>query len=268
MSLCTEAQAEREAAAQIEATSVGDLDTPLFICTLSWPTMPTFLYIFEPRYRLMIRRAVENGNRKFGMLFSNLKREPQGDLGVVPFLQYGTLLHIVNMHLLPDGRSMIETVGVSRFRVLQHGVLDGYTIGKIERLDDISIEAEEALEASETTPTSASLAVKHSGAPQPPGLPNLDSMSTQGLMEIGLTFVKTMRGASAAWLTSRVIIAYGECPEDPALFPWWFASVLPLGDEDKVELLQTTSVRERLKICVKWIAQFEASKWYAHILCP
>ena len=59
------------------------------------------------------------------------------------------MLHIINMHLMPDGRSLIETVGVSRFRVLAHGTLDGYTVGKVERVDDISIAEEEALIASD-----------------------------------------------------------------------------------------------------------------------
>lgn len=48
----------------------------------------------------------------------------------------------------PDGRSLIGTVGLSRFRVLRHGQLDGYTVGKTERVDDVSLE-EEAMEAAE-----------------------------------------------------------------------------------------------------------------------
>jgi len=207
------------------------------------------------------------------MLLPNRKREPQGDLGTAAFYQYGTLLHIVNMQLMPDGRSLIETVGVSRFRVLKHGLLDGYTIGKVERVDDLSIAAEEALEAAETTSSSTTRnfsAEDHFDAPphhiiyqngqQPSPLPDLNSMSTQDLMQIGLAFVKKVRDESAGWLTHRVITAYGECPEDPALFPWWFASVLPLDDDVKVNLLGTTSVRERLKMCVDWMVQFEASK--------
>ncbi|TVY54376.1 LON peptidase N-terminal domain and RING finger protein 1 [Lachnellula cervina] len=276
--LCPEVVAERAEAARAESTTVGELDTPLFICTLSCPTMPTFLFIFEPRYRLMIRRAVENGNGNFGMLLPNRKGKDQGDLGVAPFYQYGTLLHIVDVRLLPDGRSMIETVGVSRFRVLRYGELDGYTIGKVERIDDISLAAEEALEVADITSSSNTRnfsAEDHFGAPphhvaslsshQPPVLPDFNSMSTQDLMKIGRTFVKKWQDSSAAWLTDRVYTAYGECPEDPALFPWWFATVLPIDEYVKVDLLPLTSVRERLKMCVEWMVQFERSKWYAHL---
>ncbi len=38
------------------------LSTPVFVCTLAFPGMPTVLHIFEPRYRLMIRRCLESGN--------------------------------------------------------------------------------------------------------------------------------------------------------------------------------------------------------------
>lgn len=279
--LCPEALAVRAEAAKLEdMNGVGELDTPLFVCTLSFPTMPTFLHIFEPRYRLMIRRAIESGNRKFGMILHNANREVQGELGAVGFYSYGVLLHIVNLHLMADGRSLIETVGVSRFRILKHGVLDGYMVGKVERVDDISIAEEEALEASETSlasPDRNFSAQDHFGAPphhlstdttqQPPPVLQLDTMSTQNLMEVCAAFVKRMREQSAPWLHTRVYAAYGECPDDPALFPWWFASVLPTSETEKYRLLSMTSVRERLKMCAGWIAQLEAQRWYADFLC-
>lgn len=266
--LCPEAVAARIETARIEdQVGMGELDTSLFVCTLSFPSVPTFLHIFEPRYRLMIRRAIETGNRKFGMLLHNPSRSAQGDLGAVPFYQYGTLLHIINMHLMDDGRSIIETVGISRFRVLRHGTMDGYTVGKIERVDDMTLAEEEALEAAETTeaaqrqPTSREPQRLHTGE-------ELMGMSTQELMGIGTTFVKTMREQSAPWLHRRVFQAFGECPEDPAIFPWWFASVLPIADGEKYKLLSTSSVRERLKICAGWIAQLEARRRYASFVIP
>jgi len=269
--LCPEALAARAEAAEAEASpGTQELDMPLFICTLSFPDVPTFLHIFEPRYRLMIRRAIENGDRKFGMLLHNSSRTPQGELGPVSFYEYGTLLHIESMHLMPDGRSLIETVGVSRFRVLKHGTLDGYTIGKIERVDDISIAAEEALEAQETGSSSVRSisAQDHFGAPPHHSPPTssraskLDRMSTQALFEMGVAFVKKMRDQSAPWLHARVFQAYGECPNDPAVFPWWFASVLPTADSEKYKLLMTNSVRQRLKICAGWIVDIEGQTWY------
>jgi len=117
------------------------LDTPIFVCMVSFPFMPTNLHIYEPRYRLMMRRALDT-NKKFGMVLPS--RQP----GSGGFAQYGTMLEIKNMHVFEDGRSMIETVGVSRFKVLESGTLDGYTVGKIERIDDIGDEEEAELERS------------------------------------------------------------------------------------------------------------------------
>jgi Lon protease-like protein len=34
---------------------------------------------------------------------------------------------------LPDGRSMVEAMGSYRFRLLEKGSLDGYTVGRVER---------------------------------------------------------------------------------------------------------------------------------------
>lgn len=277
--LCPKDLAARAEVASQDVIPNEDMDTPLFICTLSFPDVPTFLHIFEPRYRLMIRRAVQSGDRKFGMLLSNSAREPQGELGRVPFYQYGTLLHIVSMHVMPDGRSLIETVGVSRFKVIKHGQLDGYTIGKIQKIDDITLSEEETIEARETGPllphTSRSAsaadffnqALRHQAPPtppssQPPKLSDLSSLSTRALYELNVAFVKKMREKSAPWLHRSVLQAYGEIPTDMVLFPWWFASVLPLDEKEKMRLLATTSVRQRLKITAEWVTILEARTWY------
>jgi hypothetical protein len=175
------------------------------------------------------------------------------------------------MQLLPDGRSLIETTGVSRFRVLKYGTLDGYTVGQIQRIDDLSLADEENLEASETSrsshPHALSVADHFGGPPHharprwQPGALDLDITSTKDLMEIATRFVRSMQAQSAPWLQTRVLQVYGGFPNDPALFPWWFASILPIMDAERYKLLETTSVRQRLKICVGWILRIEAQQW-------
>jgi Lon protease-like protein len=175
------------------------------------------------------------------------------------------------MQLIPDGRSLIETTGVSRFKVLKYGTRDGYTVGQIQRIDDISLADEENLEALETSQSShphSLSAADHFGAPphhpRPRRLPSaidLDTTPTKDLMEIATRFVRSMQAQSAPWLQARVLQVYGDFPNDPALFPWWFASILPIMDAEKYKLLETTSVRQRLKICVGWILRIQAQRW-------
>lgn len=237
-----------------------ECDMPLFICTLSFPSMPTFLHVFEPRYRLMIRRAME-GDRTFGMV---LYEHPG-------FVELGTLLRIVNVEFFEDGRSLLETVGVSRFRILRHTVVDGYAVGQVAMINDISIAEEEELEAAEIR--------RAPRRPPPAGSENPDRPSTAGgsrfpttraeiettptqvLMDFATDFVRRMQRQSVGWLTARILAIYGQCPNDPAIFPWWFANILPVREMLKYRLLGTTSVRERLKICCGWIMEWETSRW-------
>ena len=245
--------ARAEAVAKEETGATGSLNTPLFVCALSYPSMPTFLHVFEPRYRLMLRRAVESGNRKFGMVMYNRTGEPQGSLGTTQFVEYGTLLHVVNMEVMPDGRSLIETIGVARFKIKDWGLRDGYIVAKIERVEDVSLAEEERLEATETANPVTAAAHDLLG--------QLDQLSTRSLLQIGTSFVAKMRAGSAPWLHERVLAAYGSPPDDPAVFPFWFASLLPISDQEKYRLLPVTSVRERLKITARWIRRIEAQRW-------
>ena len=261
-----------------------DFDIPLFVCTLAFPYVPTFLHVFEPRYRLMIRRCLE-GDRTFGMVLPKRAR----NAGDAHFHDLGTLVRVINAQFYPDGRSLIETVGVSRFRVIRHGAVDGYAVGQIERIDDIGLEEEETIEAQEIAqhnvvestadPSSRSNSPRNtssrSNSPRtgqdagiedhrtqvPDPLHVVGDMSTQSLMLYATDFVNRMQAQSVPWLTERMLIIYGECPTDPAIFPWWFGSMLPVKDLEKYRLLRTTSVRDRLKICHRWITEWEASRW-------
>ena len=257
-----------------EANNNG-FDIPLFVCTLSFPHMPTFLHVFEPRYRLMMRRAME-GNRTFGMVLPSLSRDPEGP----EFAEYGTLLRITNIEYFPDGRSLLETRGISRFRVTRHGYMDGYIVAKIEKIDDVSLAEEEAMEVSETSRAHGvqefAESTEGSGTgpdeprevsptsrppPAPISLDDLNTMSTKELFDYAADFVARMRARSVRWLLPRVIAIYGECPTSPLLFPWWFASLLPVREEEKYRLMSTTSVRQRMKICCRWIVEWESSRW-------
>ncbi|EAW89887.1 LON peptidase N-terminal domain and ring finger 3 [Homo sapiens] len=52
---------------EMEELSNLNKNVPIFVCTMAYPTVPCPLHIFEPCYRLMIRRCIETGTRQFGM---------------------------------------------------------------------------------------------------------------------------------------------------------------------------------------------------------
>ena len=247
----------------------SEFDTPIFVCTLSFPTMPTFLHVFEPRYRLMMRRALE-ADRTFGMVIGH-------DGG---FREVGTLVRIVNIEFFPDGRSLLETVGVSRFRIVEHGTMDGYIVAKTQPVNDVGIADEEELEvadlqrarmASSRTRNGSQVSLytpdlgPHAwpGRPQrfPSTLEEIDGTSTRDLMDYGVDFIRRMQARSVGWLTARILSIHGDCPTDPALFPWWFASIFPVKESEKYQILLCTNVRERLKVVSTWIMEWETDSW-------
>jgi hypothetical protein len=240
-----------------------DLDTSLLIFMACLPHNPQFLIIVEPRIRLMMRRAIRSGRMEFGMVMPNPGRDP-------PFYEYGTMLHIENHVLYKEGRVVVECTGMYRFRVLRHGIKDGYAVGKIERIEDISTPDQQAIEAAETSsfhqlkPSSSDIFARLRLPVSPTSeiqLSDLDALTTEQLIEYGTTFAKYKQLISAPWRRECVRQSYGPCPDDPELFPWWFASVTHISHAEKYKMILTTSARQRLKMCAHHILEHERRIW-------
>ncbi|KAJ9117529.1 hypothetical protein QFC22_004379 [Naganishia vaughanmartiniae] len=281
------------------------LDTPIFVCSLAFPGMPTILHVFEPRYRLMLRRAIESGRPRFGMV---LPARGSGNPNLAGVMEYGTMLDIKSIQMLPDGRSMVETVGAYRFRLLEKGSLDGYSVGRVERIDDISPEDEAMLErlslerarnaraearqqrrdlgTPRHSPQDQSSQAAGAGAPsvasRPPiarslstshqplsatsvGLPEMQpgeaEPSTDELMTTCRSFIDQLRSGSAPWLLQRLNNTYGPMPDDPSLFSFWMALVMPIDEYEKARLLPIRSPRLRLRLIAHWVEQLRSSWW-------
>ncbi|PFH58165.1 hypothetical protein XA68_14088 [Ophiocordyceps unilateralis] len=139
-----ELDGRKESAALESAATQHPLLIPLLVCSLSFPSMPMFLHIYESRYRLMIERVLQ-GDQTFGMVLPRQQEPIRED----DFYQMGILLQIIEVHYYADGRSMIETVGLYRFRILSYTQRDGYYVGNAQRMDDVGLQQEEAMEAAE-----------------------------------------------------------------------------------------------------------------------
>ena len=253
-------------------------DTAVFVCMVSFPLMPTNLHIYEPKYRLMMRRAVDV-NRRFGMVMPS--RAHGG------FSQYGTMLEIKNMHVFDDGRSIVESVGVHRFKVLESGSLDGYVVARTARIEDIDDEQELELErlalarnavrlqtrrsrrssssssvprlqstatAQQTNAAGAgSLSPRAAGADgQPPTLEaeaNAEAaeLSNKELIDLCKEFVDALRTGSTPWLLQRLNSTLPPMPDTPREFTWWMAMLMPIDDHEKARLLQVSATMKMVR---------------------
>ncbi|KAI5296920.1 hypothetical protein KEM55_005399, partial [Ascosphaera atra] len=138
-------------------------------------------------------------------------------------------------------------------------VEEGYHVGQVERVEDISTIEEEALEATET-----GQGIYRADIGQLPDA--YDRKPTMELFRLSKEYVDENRWNGAWWLGQRVIDIFGPPPSSPALFPYWFASVVPLSDEQRYALLQARSVRERLKITARWAKALQQKDWYVLLL--
>ncbi|XP_006980487.3 LON peptidase N-terminal domain and RING finger protein 2 [Peromyscus maniculatus bairdii] len=190
-------------------------DVPIFVCAMAFPTVPCPLHVFEPRYRLMIRRCMETGTKRFGMCLS---AENAG------ISEYGCMLEIKDVRTFPDGSSVVDAVGISRFKVLNHRHRDGYNTADIEYLEDEKVEGPEYEE----------LAALHESVYQ----------------------------QSVSWFASlqdhmkkQILSHFGSMPDrepepqsnssGPA-WSWWILAVLPLERKAQLAILGMASLKERL----------------------
>ncbi len=91
------------------------------------------LHIFEPRYRLLIRRCIER-QRPFGIVL--IRNGSEVGAGAEPY-GVGTEAKIVAESPLPDGRSYIVTRGERRFAVESLiADVEPYLIGQVRYLDE------------------------------------------------------------------------------------------------------------------------------------
>ena len=260
--------------AERHSFSSSGVDTPIFVCTLALPSVTCFLHIFEPRYRLMLRRCMA-GDRKFGMVLPRSRvgirylqeamemqyvNAPDG--GELPtgsratFMRYGTMLEIREMQMLPDGRSLVETVGRERFAIEQWSVRDGYIVAKTHVLPDI----EPTVYTPPTTASTLTSAMLVEGR-------GVDALTTRELIYLTRRFVQSLR--HVAWTPAarvrdnEVDRALARLDEggDAVKFAWWVGSKIPVEEVEGYSLLLQGGVRELYCVIGRWIGEMESQSW-------
>eukprot|EP00795_Rhopilema_esculentum_P007540 gene7540-13323_t len=202
-----------------------DVPVPIFDCTLAFPTIQCPLHIFEPRYRKMFRECMQSGSKKFGMCQSN----NEGD-----HIDFGTVMEVRHVRYLPDGRSVIDTVGGRRFKVVGKSKKNGISYGKVEYFDDDTslyrseIACEQLINKCKAT---------------------YDTLST---------YIGNLHPSERECITN----ALGPIPlEQPDALDspngeswvWWAASALPLNDKAKLMMFKSQSLGDRVTIIQRFL---------------
>lgn len=190
-------------------------EVPVFVCTMAFPTVPCPLHVFEPRYRLMIRRCMESGAKKFGMCTS-LDDSSNG------FADYGTMVEIREVQYFPDGRAIINTVGNQRFRVVRKGMRDGYNTASVEFLVDDAVQENDLNDLHNTV---------H------------DAVTTWFAQLHGEVQARILAHFGAM---PEVEDGWPSLGNGPAWY-WWAVAILPLDQRAQLSILAMTSLRRRLE---------------------
>ncbi|XP_051115768.1 uncharacterized protein LOC127240940 isoform X2 [Andrographis paniculata] len=189
---------------------------PLFVMDVILPCQKFQLNIFEPRYRLMVRRIME-GNRRMGMAVI--------DSSTGSIADYACEVEIIDCEPLLDGRFFLEVESRRRCHILQNWDQDGYRVAEVEWVED-NISPEE----NERT--------------------NLLEM-----VEKAATFAKKwIKDAQEAAQGDRIRLAElfkaeGLMPSirDPERFSFWLATLTNRRPSERLDLLRMRDTKERIR---------------------
>lgn len=106
-----------------------------------FPNVVLPLHVFEPRYRKMVKDALE-GDRLIGIVL--LKPGFEAEYGACPEVhEVACLGKIVEDHRLADGNYNILLLGAVRARILREVARSPYRVAEVELLEDVPFQDEE-----------------------------------------------------------------------------------------------------------------------------
>jgi len=192
---------------------------PIFFYNeMLYPTSVLRLHLFEPRYKLMIKRALE-ATRCFAYVpnFKDYKAK-QGDIGLVA--------RVEDCQFLFDGRALLEANITIRFKITDHWVEEGtnnlFYCQYVELVDDVEKE-EEILPLYEK------------------GLKNIEKFRN---------FIGSLDPIKQ-FTIKEVLGAFPPATASPSVICWWLIKTISkiggMSDQLRYELLSSTSLKCRLE---------------------
>jgi Lon protease-like protein len=193
---------------------------PIFPLSLvQFPGAITPLHIFEDRYRKMLK-DVTAGDKTFGIVFRNdevmmeSERLPSGSIGCA--------VEVAVQQEMPDGRSNILCVGVSRFTLGSYIEGEPYLQAQVEFFDDDMFFDD----LSEEVERSQKLFIKLSAA------------------------IRKLKGENVPDDEEEP-----DLPDDAQPLSFILAAYLDIDNSDKQDLLEMTDTRQRLREVNRLVAE-------------
>ncbi|KAJ8753287.1 hypothetical protein K2173_019686 [Erythroxylum novogranatense] len=197
-------------------TQLGVDLIPLFVMDVVIPCQKFPLHIFEPRYRLMVRRIME-GNHRMGMVVI--------DSSTGSIADFACEVEITECEPLPDGRFYLEIESRRRFRILRSWDQDGYRMADIEWVQDYLPEQSEVREElQEFTNNAAEFA--QSWLRRAKEAARQDRRRLEKLLNV------------ESMMPTQL---------NPELFSFWLASISDRRPYERLELLRTRDTAERIR---------------------
>lgn len=189
---------------------------PLFVMDVVIPCQRFPLHIFEPRYRLMVRRIME-GNHRMGMVIIDPTTGSVAD--------FACEVEITECEPLPDGRFVLEIESRRRFQILRSWDQDGYRVAEIEWVQDIHPEgAEDRADLQDLTNNAAEYA------------------------RLWLRREKESARQDRQRLEKLLNVEVMMPPsQDPERFSFWLATLSDRRPSERLELLRIRDTRERIR---------------------
>ncbi|XP_057951850.1 uncharacterized protein LOC131146323 [Malania oleifera] len=186
---------------------------PLFVMDVVLPCQKLPLNIFEPRYRLMVRRIME-GNHRMGMVVIDSTTSSVAD--------FACEVEITEYEPLPDGRFYIEVEGRRRFCILRSWDQDGYRVAEVEWVHDI-YPPEGSVELQDYTNNAAEYA--------------------RSWMRRAQDAAQRDHRRLAELLNAEAMMP---TPKDPERFSFWLATLSDRRPSERLDLLRITDTKERI----------------------
>ncbi|KAK6261678.1 hypothetical protein QUC31_007494 [Theobroma cacao] len=206
---------------------------PLFVMDVVIPCQKFPLHIFEPRYRLMVRRIME-GNHRMGMVI----RDPATD----SVAEFACEVEITECEPLPDGRFVLEIESRRRFRILRSWDQDGYRMAEVEWIQDIlPTDARDREDLQESTNNAAAYARSWLSSAK-------EATHERRVLE-ALYNIEVMMPNT----------------QDPERFSFWLATLSNRRPSERLELLRIRDTAERIRRGLIYLtaeAQGRSVQWY------